>query len=341
MNAGILGLGLSVAATITITGALKNLTGKPRPDVIDRCKPDPAWKESAIGLTGWENCTGDPYILRDGFKSWPSGHSSIAFAGLGYLSIYLSGKLHILDNRGETWKTFLVLIPMLSASMVAVSRIMDARHHPFDVISSSILGMFLAWVSYRQYFPPLHETWKKGRAYPIRTWGRDPAAPVDDNSGFLRSADEEEGGVKGGFGSKGDRGLASSLPEDETAPGQRRRPNQSQSALPPQVTAYHPTASHDPEDEEVDGIEMRERKGMKTVDPTYQPYVGRQPNRQYTQSTDDSNESEDRKRAIAAATNAVDPVASSGGYLSGRKEGSDDGFVQAKTSSRGVELRDS
>lgn len=37
MNCGILGLGLSVAGAIVVTGALKNATGKPRPDVIDRC----------------------------------------------------------------------------------------------------------------------------------------------------------------------------------------------------------------------------------------------------------------------------------------------------------------
>jgi diacylglycerol diphosphate phosphatase/phosphatidate phosphatase len=36
MNCGILGLGLSVAGAICITGALKNATGKPRPDIIAR-----------------------------------------------------------------------------------------------------------------------------------------------------------------------------------------------------------------------------------------------------------------------------------------------------------------
>lgn len=36
MNCGILGLGMSVAGSIVVTGALKNATGKPRPDVIAR-----------------------------------------------------------------------------------------------------------------------------------------------------------------------------------------------------------------------------------------------------------------------------------------------------------------
>lgn len=82
-----------------------------------------------------------------------------------------------MDNRGEVWKAIIVIIPCLAATLVAVSRIMDARHHPFDVISGSLLGIVCAYISYRQYFPPISEPWKKGRAYPIRSWGTDPVAP--------------------------------------------------------------------------------------------------------------------------------------------------------------------
>lgn len=49
---------------------------------------------------------------------------------------------------------------------------MDARHHPFDVLFGSALGILVAWAAYRQYFPPVSQTWLKGRAYPIRTWGK-------------------------------------------------------------------------------------------------------------------------------------------------------------------------
>ena len=54
---------------------------------------------------------------------------------------------------------------------------MDARHHPFDVISGSILGVAIAWCAYRQYFPSLSESWRKGRAFPIRTWATTPQRP--------------------------------------------------------------------------------------------------------------------------------------------------------------------
>ena len=82
-----------------------------------------------------------------------------------------------MDSKGEVWKTFIVLVPTLSAALIAVSRIMDARHHPFDVITGSLLGILVAWAAYRQYFPPVTEPWHKGRAYPIRSWGTDPKVP--------------------------------------------------------------------------------------------------------------------------------------------------------------------
>jgi diacylglycerol diphosphate phosphatase/phosphatidate phosphatase len=111
-----------------------------------------------------------------------------SFAGLYYLSLYLCGKMHVLDNRGEVWKAIIVMIPCLAAALIAVSRIMDARHHPFDVISGSLLGVFIAWASYRQYFPPITEPWKKGRAHPIRSWGTEPLAPP--NQAFVDDHDE-------------------------------------------------------------------------------------------------------------------------------------------------------
>lgn len=69
------------------------------------------------------------------------------------------------------------MVPSLGAGLIAISRIMDARHHGFDVISGSLLGVLTAYTAYRQYFPPLTEAWRKGRAFPIRSWGTDPTGP--------------------------------------------------------------------------------------------------------------------------------------------------------------------
>jgi diacylglycerol diphosphate phosphatase / phosphatidate phosphatase len=179
LNCGILGILLAEGAAFVITGSLKNLCGKPRPDLIARCQPiEGAVDPPVFGLSNSTICTQtDKAIMADGFRSFPSGHSSSAFAGLFYLSLYLAAKLHVLDNRGEVWRTFIVLIPTLAASCIAMSRIMDARHHPFDVLFGSAMGILVAWAAYRQYFPPVGETWKKGRAYPIRTWGTEVKGP--------------------------------------------------------------------------------------------------------------------------------------------------------------------
>lgn len=42
LNCGILGLFLAQGAAFVITGSLKNLIGKPRPDLLQRCVLDPA-----------------------------------------------------------------------------------------------------------------------------------------------------------------------------------------------------------------------------------------------------------------------------------------------------------
>ena len=119
--------------------------------------------------------------------------SPASWGGLFFLSLYLAGKLHLFDNRGEVWKVFVVMIPSLGAGLIAVSRIEDARHHPFDVITGSLLGVLCAYVSYRQYFPSLAESWKKGRAHPNRSWGTGPVQPDEAQAQreFVRDKGQE------------------------------------------------------------------------------------------------------------------------------------------------------
>ncbi len=73
-NCGFLGLVLSQALAFVITQALKTACGKPRPDVIARCQPRAGSADGVpYGLSDYSICTGDPHILKDGFRSWPSG----------------------------------------------------------------------------------------------------------------------------------------------------------------------------------------------------------------------------------------------------------------------------
>ncbi|CAM6081806.1 unnamed protein product [Calypogeia fissa] len=158
----LLGLLTAVAVTAVFTDAIKDGVGRARPDFFYRCFPDgndlytPAPQSEVM-------CTGDPATIREGHKSFPSGHSSWSFAGLGYLSFYLAGKLTLFDRRGYSSRIFIVLVPLLLAAMVAVSRVSDYWHHWQDVTVGGLLGFTIAYLSYKQFFPDFSD---KMSAYP-------------------------------------------------------------------------------------------------------------------------------------------------------------------------------
>lgn len=107
LHVGWLGLALSLMGAWFITQGMKNMFGKPRPDLLSRCQPDIdnlekyivggyAGKVSDGRLVSAEICKNtDSSLLDDGFRSYPSGHSSSAAAGLIYLSLFLASKFSV------------------------------------------------------------------------------------------------------------------------------------------------------------------------------------------------------------------------------------------------------
>jgi membrane-associated phospholipid phosphatase len=107
LHIGWLGLALSLISAWIITQGMKNLFGKPRPDLLSRCMPDLVnATDYIVGFSSSKDYTGqlvsanicknpDKAFLDDGFRSYPSGHSSSAAAGLIYLSFFLASKFAI------------------------------------------------------------------------------------------------------------------------------------------------------------------------------------------------------------------------------------------------------
>jgi hypothetical protein len=70
---------------------LQITVGRPRPDIVARCVPPLDYTSNPLfGLTSWTICTRTDE-LQEGFRSFPSGHSSFGWAGMWYLALFAAG----------------------------------------------------------------------------------------------------------------------------------------------------------------------------------------------------------------------------------------------------------
>jgi len=194
------GLLAAIAGSSTshlITEALKNRIGRLRPDFLSRCQ----WDASQNA------CTGDIELILDGRRSFPSGHSSSAFAGMIFITWFLAGKTAALCFnitprsrflRSRLGRLVVVLSPLFFSTWVALTRIEDYRHHREDVIVGALIGIFSGTISYLLYWPnPFSAS-----SFSAGTLGR-PRLNSDDN------------GLGGGGGGGGGYRLAPEAPDFE------------------------------------------------------------------------------------------------------------------------------
>lgn len=84
--------------------------------------------------------------------------------------------------RTDLARVLLALAPLLAAALIAISRCEDYRHDVYDVTTGSLLGILIAYFTYRRYYPPLRSS-RCDIPYPSR---------ADEMKGLGKLKDEEE-----------------------------------------------------------------------------------------------------------------------------------------------------
>ncbi|GAA6017135.1 hypothetical protein JCM11491_003272 [Sporobolomyces phaffii] len=154
---GVLGLAASRAIMRLTVEFLKTQVGRLRPSFFARCNYD------AVSKTC--NVVGEhaALLLKDGRKSFPSGHSSTAFQGLLFLSLFLAGKNGAFavatayprssPHQSRFLRLSVAVAPLFLAAWVCLTRLQDHWHHPTDVLAGATIGSACALLTYAIYYP--------------------------------------------------------------------------------------------------------------------------------------------------------------------------------------------
>ncbi|CCE62139.1 hypothetical protein TPHA_0B04700 [Tetrapisispora phaffii CBS 4417] len=134
LQLSLLCLGLILTVNGTITNILKLSIGNARPDFLDRCQPDiPAEMKDQEWFTLDICKQANHDFLYEGLKSTPSGHSSFISCSMAYLFWWQTYFLSTSKSK-HFWC-------LLLAAVVIVSRLTDHRHHWYDLLFGTVVGL--------------------------------------------------------------------------------------------------------------------------------------------------------------------------------------------------------
>ena len=98
-------------------------------------------------------CTGDTNEIDDSLESFPSGHTTAAFAGFVFLYLYLNAKLKVFANYHPAfWKLIAIYAPILGAVLIGGALTIDEFHNWYDCLAGAIIGIVMAFSAYRMVY---------------------------------------------------------------------------------------------------------------------------------------------------------------------------------------------
>lgn len=126
--------------TIFLTNLFKLMVGRPRPYFVAAC-------QSFLDKDSLQ-CSGDPLVVREARKSFPSGHSSLSFSAATFLTLSLLKPFSATAPavKHKLFRSFSLMVPLFIATLIATSRLIDYHHHYSDVHVGSMLGVVTAYV---------------------------------------------------------------------------------------------------------------------------------------------------------------------------------------------------
>ena len=139
----------TVAIMTAFTSLGKVTFGRYRPDFMRRCPEwtthTEPWSDVSLcfptSLSEWMCCLKGEYsLLREGQLSFPSGHSGIGLAAITFcILIILYGR-----EKRQMHHYILSAVMGVAGIAVAISRVIDHRHHLSDVMVGATIGISLA-----------------------------------------------------------------------------------------------------------------------------------------------------------------------------------------------------
>jgi len=151
----------NLVLTASTTEFVKIIVGALRPGFARACMPNttfpPLFYTPTAVLDNFMCTSPDLSSLKEYRVSFPSGHSSFAFAASVFLALYFiwrSGSLRSKGPRGPPPHLYthilqaLIPFPIWCATLIGISRITDNKHFPVDVLGGACLGSLIASVTF-------------------------------------------------------------------------------------------------------------------------------------------------------------------------------------------------